>query len=144
MLRAETVCHAVSALAKERVTLDYASRFLRRKVVESDGGLRFLVDLPEAVLLHEGDAFQLRDGRLVSVVAAVEPLLEVSGDIARFAWHIGNRHTPCQIEGECLRIARDPVLGDMLLGLGADLREVMAPFSPEGGAYGHGRTHAHG
>ena len=27
--------------------------------------------------------------------------------------------------------------------LGATLREVVEPFRPEGGAYGHGRTHGH-
>ena len=32
---------------------------------------------------------------------------------------------------------------DMLEKLGADLREVEEPFSPEGGAYGMGRTHGH-
>ena len=31
----------------------------------------------------------------------------------------------------------------MLARLGAALRPVMAPFRPEGGAYGHGRTHGH-
>jgi urease accessory protein len=31
----------------------------------------------------------------------------------------------------------------MLSRLGATVRPVMAPFSPEGGAYGHGRTHGH-
>ena len=31
----------------------------------------------------------------------------------------------------------------MLKLLGATLRDVVEPFTPEGGAYGHGRTHAH-
>ena len=31
----------------------------------------------------------------------------------------------------------------MLRHLGAELRPVEAPFRPEGGAYGHGRTHGH-
>jgi urease accessory protein len=37
----------------------------------------------------------------------------------------------------------DHVLQEMLAKLGAQLLEVEAPFTPEGGAYGHGRTHAH-
>jgi len=40
-------------------------------------------------------------------------------------------------------IQADHVLRDMLQKLGATLREVEAPFTPEGGAYGHGRTHGH-
>ena len=37
-------------------------------------------------------------------------------------------------------------LAEMLKGLGATLAEVVEPFRPEGGAYGHGRTlgHDHG
>ena len=31
----------------------------------------------------------------------------------------------------------------MLEGLGASVTQVTAPFTPEGGAYGHGRTHGH-
>ena len=31
----------------------------------------------------------------------------------------------------------------MLARLGAPARDVEAPFRPEGGAYGHGRTHGH-
>ncbi len=31
----------------------------------------------------------------------------------------------------------------MLQRLGAELRDVTEPFTPDGGAYGHGRTHSH-
>jgi urease accessory protein len=61
----------------------------------------------------------------------------------RIAWHIGNRHTPCQIEADRLLIQRDHVIADMLRLIGAQVREVVEPFTPEGGAYGHGRTHGH-
>ncbi len=127
----------------DRVRLTYADRFLRRKMLRGAGGTRFLVDLAQAVSLDHGDAFELADGRLVEVLAAPERLLEVTGDLARLAWHIGNRHTPCQIGADRLLIAEDHVLRRMLEGLGAQLREVEAPFTPEGGAYGHGRTHGH-
>ncbi|MGB0499463.1 MAG: urease accessory protein UreE, partial [Rubricella sp.] len=42
-----------------------------------------------------------------------------------------------------LLIGRDHVLEDMLVKLGATIRPVTEPFTPEGGAYGHGRTHSH-
>ena len=86
----------------------------------------------------------LEDGRLIGVRALPEPLLEITGgDFTRLAWHIGNRHTPCQIEPGRLLIQRDHVLRGMLERLGASLREVTEPFAPEGGAYGYGRTHGH-
>jgi urease accessory protein len=40
-------------------------------------------------------------------------------------------------------IQNDHVIRDMLTKLGATLRDVSEPFIPEGGAYGHGRTHSH-
>ena len=42
-----------------------------------------------------------------------------------------------------LLIQNDHVIRDMLTKLGATLRDVSEPFIPEGGAYGHGRTHSH-
>ncbi|HAC48492.1 MAG TPA: urease accessory protein UreE, partial [Sulfitobacter sp.] len=67
-------------------------------------------------------------------------LLEVTGpDLPRIAWHIGNRHTPCQIDADRLVIQRDHVIAKMLGQIGAATREITAPFRPEGGAYGHGR-----
>jgi urease accessory protein len=102
-----------------------------------------MVDLPETVSLDAGDALETKDGGFVEIVAAPEPLLKVTGDLPRLAWHIGNRHTPCQIEGDHLLIRADHVLADMLHRLGASVEDVTAPFTPEGGAYGHGRTHGH-
>ena len=126
------------------VSLSYEARFLRRKVLTSDAGEAILVDLPQTTSLDHGDALVLSDGRQLAVIAAPEPLLAVSGDdLPRLAWHIGNRHTPCQIEGRRLLIQRDHVIRDMLRHLGATVEEVVEPFTPEGGAYGHGRTHGH-
>ncbi len=130
---------------EDAVSLNYEQRFLRRRVLRSDGGENFLVDLERTASLDEGDAFQLEDGRRFGVHAAPEPLIEVvGGDLVRFAWHIGNRHAPCQIAHDRLLIQRDHVIRGMLEGLGAILREVRQPFFPEGGAYGRGRTHGHG
>jgi urease accessory protein len=125
------------------VVLDYEGRFLRRKVITLTDDRRCLVDLPQTTSLDAGGVL-VTDAGEVTVVAAPEPLLEVRGDgLVRLAWHIGNRHTPCQIEEDRLLIQRDHVLRDMLERLGAELAEVVEPFTPEGGAYGHGRTHGH-
>ena len=132
-------------LATGRVVLGYEDRFLRRKRLVTASGESFMVDLAETSNLLAGDAFELADGRLVEIAAAEEPVLVVTGDLARLAWHIGNRHTPCQIEPARLVIRADHVLADMLRGLGATVVEAREPFTPEGGAYGMGRTmgHAH-
>ncbi|MDQ7260464.1 urease accessory protein UreE [Paracoccus sp. PS-1] len=140
-LRAVAVLRATPA--DDTVVLDYEGRFLRRKRLTSRGGLSFLVDLPQTVSLDPGDALQLEDGRLVGIAAALEPCLRIEGPLPRLAWHIGNRHTPCQIEPDHLLIRADHVLEAMLRGLGARITPTMAPFAPEGGAYGHGRTMGH-
>jgi urease accessory protein len=133
--------------AADVLTLSYEARYRRRGVLRTDGGLDILLDLPQATELRDGDALVLEDGRRIAIRAAAEPLAEVRADgavLARLAWHIGNRHTPCQVEADRLLIRRDRVLEGMLRGLGAAIRHLEEPFRPEGGAYGHGRTHAHG
>ena len=84
-------------------------------------------------------------GAAVRVVAAPEPCLIVTGpEVARYAWHVGNRHAPCALAPGRLVIRDDPVMADMLRRLGAALEPATIPFAPEGGAYGHGRTMGHG
>lgn len=139
--RATAVLRATPA--DDRVVLDYEGRFLRRKRLISVTGVSFLVDLAETVSLDPGDALRLEDGRLIGVAAALEPCLRVTGPLPRLAWHIGNRHTPCQIAADHLLIRADHVLEGMLRGLGATVTPTMAAFAPEGGAYGHGRTMGH-
>ena len=124
--------------------LTYDERFIRRKVIKTVNDEDLLVDLPQTTSLRGGDAFELTDGRIFEVCAAEEELYAVTGkNLVQLAWHIGNRHTPCQIEDDRLLIQRDKVIGHMLVHLGAKVTEVYAPFDPEGGAYGHGRTHSH-
>jgi urease accessory protein len=143
---AHSVRRAAADRAADSVTLDYEGRFLRRRLLTTDGGAMLQVDLAETVSLAEGDAFETVEGRLIAVRAAAEPLAEVVAEgvaLARLAWHVGNRHAPAQIGEGCLWIRRDHVLEAMLARLGATVRPVMAAFAPEGGAYGHGRTHGH-
>ncbi|MBD3663931.1 urease accessory protein UreE [Sulfitobacter aestuariivivens] len=128
----------------ELCELDYAERFLRRKRLITTSGSSFIVDLAQTTSLDEGDALECDNGDLVKIAARVEALCKVSGpDLARLAWHVGNRHTPCQINADHLLIQADPVITHMLEHLGAMVEPVTAPFTPEGGAYGHGRTHSH-
>jgi urease accessory protein len=143
----------------DTVVLDFDDRHRRRMTMTGTRGLEFLLDLENAVALRGGDALVLEDGRLIEVIAAPEPLIEVRGadplHLVRIAWHLGNRHLPTQIVGKGLRIRRDHVIEAMVKGLGARVIEIEAPFDPEGGAYaaahaahdhGHGHTghhHAH-
>jgi urease accessory protein len=132
--------------AIDRVVLDADERHRRRVVLTGERGTTFLLDLPHATALRDGDGLVLDDGTIVRVAGKPEPLVEISAarphELARLAWHIGNRHTDVQVVGDRLRIRRDHVLEDMLRGLGAKLAPIEAPFDPEQGAYAHGQ-HAH-
>jgi urease accessory protein len=154
MLRATSVRAASSwnGTPADTVVLEFDDRHRRRMAMTGTRGLEFLLDLPEAVALRGGDALVLDDGRLVEVVAAPEPLIELRGvdprQMVRLAWHLGNRHLPVQIAGKHLRIRRVQVIVEMVRGLGASVIEIEAPFDPEGGAYvsagpDHHRDHDH-
>ena len=126
------------------VLMNYDERFIRRKKLVSNKGETFLVELSETKALNEGDVFILNDGRKILVKAAQEMLLEIKHiNLSKVAWHIGNRHTPCQILENRLLIQDDVVMRDLLKKLGAKIKLIEDVFLPEGGAYGHGRTHSH-
>jgi urease accessory protein len=132
---------------RDRITLTYQDRHRRRVALTGEGGTTFLLDLPQAVLLREGDGARLSGGGFVRVQAETEALLEVTAgsaeELARLAWHLGNRHLPAEIGRDRILIQRDHVIANMLTGLGAQVREVAAPFNPVTGAYSS-REHHHG
>ena len=93
------------ASATDTITLDYEGRFLRRKRLISDNGEAFLVELPEVQSVSATDGFVLDDGRIIAIHPKPEPIMKITcTNLARVAWHIGNRHTPCQIQTDHLLI----------------------------------------
>lgn len=133
------------ASAVDYIALDAHERYRRRIVLTAEHGTRFLLDLPQAAVLRDGDGLLLDGGGIIRVAGRPEPLLEVHAEsaeqLARLAWHVGNRHVELQIAGNALRIRRDHVIEAMLRGLGAHVTPIEAPFAPEGGAY---EQHDHG
>jgi urease accessory protein len=130
-----------SNVSTDTVVLDFDSRHRRRLAMRGERGLEFVLDLPEAVALRDGDGLLLEDGRIVAVRAAAEPLAEITApapaDLMRIAWHLGNRHLPVELNAGHIRIRRDHVIEAMVRGLGADVRHIEAPFEAESGAYHH-------
>lgn len=100
-------------------------------------------------VLRNGDVLKGDDGRIVKIIAAAESTYRVDcstpRELLRCAFHLGNRHTQAQVDGDTqsgfLRIRKDAVLKEMLEGLGATVTEEHAPFEPESGAYGGGHHH---
>ena len=145
----------LGSTAVDHLILTYDERHRRRLRYVATGGTTFLLDLPRAAVLRAGDGLRLEDGRIVSVEASPEQLVEVTapdaGALVRLAWHIGNRHLPAQLEPDRILIRDDAVIVNMLRGLGATVRPVLAAFTPETGAYNssgttanqHEHAHAH-
>lgn len=132
-----------------QVTLTFSDRFRRRIRLSMDTGEAFMLDLAAVTQLSDGGFLTLaQDQGQIAVCAAVEEVLDVRteepGRLVRWAWHLGNRHLPVQFLGdEGLRVAWDPVIAEMLRGLGATPERCQATFAPEGGAYGGGPTYGH-
>lgn len=128
------------------VVLTHDERHLRRRVLTTVHDEAVLVDLPQPVRLIARQRLVLEDGRQIEVLDAEETVYEITAPdaatLARIAWHIGNRHARVEIGTGSILIARDHVLKDMLLGLGATVGEVHRPFSPEPPRL-HGVPHHH-
>ncbi|HXL68780.1 MAG TPA: urease accessory protein UreE [Xanthobacteraceae bacterium] len=143
MIRATSVLPAGKwdrAKEADRIELPHDGRHRRRVAMRGAGDTVFLLDLSDATLLRDGDGLELEDGRVVRVVAAAEPIVEITGEphlLARLAWHLGNRHVPAQILPDRIRIGRDHVLEEMVTKLGGRVARIEAPFDPEAGAYAH-------
>lgn len=127
------------------VTLPYEQRVISRQKVTLDDGTEAGLFLPRGTVLQDGDHLQAETGELVKVQLAKEkvstlycrdPLL-----LARACYHLGNRHVSLQIEQDMLRYQHEPVLDEMLKGLGLQVVLEEADFVPEPGAYGGGHRH---
>jgi urease accessory protein len=129
------------------VTLGFLDRHRRRVRLHDDDGTPFLLDLKRAVVLGAGDGLELDGGFYLRVCAASEELAEIAcrdaAELARIAWHLGNRHLPMQVVGTTLRIRWDHVIVDMVARLGAQVTRIDAAFDPEAGAYAEGGHHHH-
>lgn len=142
------IIHSYTHHPIDTITLDETARHRRRVKMVSDGGIEFLLDLPEARLLKHGEGIELDDSRIIEVIAKPEQLYKVSGKDAHhllmLAWQLGNRHLAAQIEEDHIFIRADHVIKEMLEGLGASIKEITASFSPQGGAYAKEHNHLHG
>lgn len=135
-----------SAPATERLELDFGYRTKSRLRARLSSGEEVGLFLPRGTVLRGGQKLAARDGRIIEVVAAPESLVEVRCsnpfELARAAYHLGNRHVAVELGDGFLRIRADHVLEGMLIGLGASVLPVRAPFEPEAGAYAPGHQHA--
>lgn len=138
---------ALSGHIDDTLELPFDLRQKSRLRVKLASGREAALFLTRGIILRGGDLLKSEDGLVVKVVAAQEPVYNVIAptprDLMCAAYHLGNRHVSLQIGDGWLRLEQDYVLKDMLIGLGMQVSEVVAPFEPEAGAYGGGHRHGH-
>jgi urease accessory protein len=131
---------------KGQLKLPFESRQKSRLRAQLVSGEEVGLMLPRGEILRGGDLVTASDGRVIEVIAAPEKLLHVecasATDLAKAAYHLGNRHVPVQVGAGFLRLAVDHVLEEMLKKMGAKVTHIEAPFEPEAGAYAGGH-HQH-
>lgn len=131
---------------KGQLELPFESRQKSRLRTQLVSGEEVGLMLPRGEILRGGDLVTASDGRVIEVLAAPEQLLHVecasATDLAKAAYHLGNRHVPVQVGAGFLRLAADHVLEEMLKKMGAKVTHIEAPFEPEAGAYA-GAHHQH-
>jgi urease accessory protein len=131
------------------IELDWDVRQKSRFDTTDSTGRALGVFLPRGSVVRGGDVLIAEDGALIRVIAAPQAVLRVTAcaehggpaDLPRAAYHLGNRHVQLEVKPDHLQLEPDPVLADMLRSMHLIVREVQAPFEPEGGAYA--AAHAH-
>jgi len=125
-----------------QLRLPFESRQKSRLKTRLVSGEEVGLVLPRGEILRGGDLVTASDGRVIEIVSEPEKLLHVeTKELAKIAYHLGNRHVPVQVGENFLRIAEDHVLEEMVRKLGAKVSHVEAPFEPEAGAYAGGHQH---
>ena len=148
MLTLHTKIETADPISGELI-LPFELREKSRLRAQLASGEEVAVFTVRGTVLRNNDLLKGDDGRVIRIIAAKERTYRVECDtprtLLRCAFHLGNRHTQAQVDGDgaqgFLRIRKDPVLKEMLEGLGANVLEELAPFEPESGAYGGGHHH---
>jgi urease accessory protein len=131
------------------IELDWDVRQKSRFDATDSTGRALGVFLQRGSVVRGGDVLVAEDGSLIRVLAAPQAVLRITAcaehgsavDLPRAAYHLGNRHVQLEVKPDHLQLEPDPVLADMLRAMHLIVREVQAPFEPEGGAYA--AAHAH-
>ena len=130
------------------ISLDYDSRKRGRLKTLTETSEDAGLFLERGQVLMDGDYLKATDGRVVLVQAAVEQLTRASTTdpmlFAKICYHLGNRHTPVEIQPGSVFFQPDHVLSDLCRQWGLCVEDVERPFAPERGAYGkHAGGHHH-
>lgn len=131
----------------DTVLLKFDDRRMQQGFVFGGKGTCIEFDFPERPSLRTDDLLVLDDGKLVEVVADIEPLLEVRtkdfAALARLVLTLGNRHIPVQILANRIRLQKKPELSQLVAEYGLAGVDIATPFEPDDDAHWHSHDHRH-
>ncbi len=133
------------------IVLDWDVRQKSRFDATDSLGRSIDVFLPLGSVVRGGDVLVADDGSLIVAAAAPQPVMVVTHckthgsafDLARAAYHLGNRRVALELQPDHLKLEPDPVLADMLRQMHLTVTETDAPFEPENAADAKGEHRAH-
>src|SRR5215472_2452022 len=135
------------------VSLDWDTRQKSRFEAIDSTGRAIGLFLARGTIVRGGDVLVAEDGSLVVVEALAQPVLVATAaktsqapalDLARAAYHLGNRHVALEVRADRLVLEPDHVLAELLRRMGLHVAETRGAFEPEAGAYDAASTHGHG
>jgi urease accessory protein len=128
----------------DRLVLPYERREKARQRARLESGREVAIRVARGTVLRGGDRMASECGFVVEIAAAPEAVSTVCAtalrELARLAYHLGNRHVALEVGDGWVRYLADHVLDAMVEQLGFAVVHECAPFEPEAGAY---HTHAH-
>jgi urease accessory protein len=130
------------AYAWDTITLGWEERLRARARRRTDRGTEFATALPRGTILRQDDCLVVETlSLIVAVVEAVEPVLVVrpqgAGEMALFAYHIGNSHQPLMIDRDALVCPDSPMLQQVLAYHRIPFTRETRPFTPVGRVVDH-------
>jgi len=126
--------------------LDHQQRRRVRGRAQLLDGTPVVLDLPRGTLLSPGEQLETETGARTTVRAASERVCVAAAanprQLARLAYHLGNRHVAVQLDESTICFLQDPLLARMCAALGATVDYRSQAFEPE--SLGTGTAaHAH-
>ena len=127
-----------------KIQLTYEERQRNRLRKKDENGYEILIIADRGKVLREGQVFGSSTGKVIQIDCAKEQLLHIvcekPMELLKVIYHLGNRHAKVQIKNCSVRILADPILEDMVSGIGAKVTKVSDSFEAESGAYVHGNN----
>ena len=121
------------------LSMPFEKRQKTRQKTALDSGLVIGLMLPRGTLIRGGDLLIAESGKFIRVSSKPEWVSCVQStdpnNLAKVAYHLGNRHVWVQIGDGWLSYLLDHVLDHMVEGLGEEPVHELRPFEPEAGAY---------